>query len=305
VGKSLPYRAGLASLPIIFLVELIGLFGAYRRSAGRTKPVILVQFISLDVLPVYAFRVFTGCRVILYAIGSDILGERRVGQVAFLRWAVGKADRVLCTSRTIAEQIRRLGKVKPHILPSAFVGLDVPNTEQKLFDIVTVGDLSPLKGQSLLIDSSALLKRPARVAIVGDGDLRGDLESRAKKWAVAQVSFLGKLPRAQVLDTLSKSRLYVHTSLREGVPTSVLEAVWTGLPIIVVWSPYVDDLVSLYGFDITVVLERSPEALGAAIDNALRNYDHAAEATRRNKEELRRYTQAWSRNAAALIGGCS
>ncbi len=301
VGRRLPYRMDLTKLPVLLLAELVGLFRSYRSSRGRGRPVVVVHFVSLDALPAFIFRRFTHCRVLLYAIGSDILGKRRVGQTAFLRWAVRNADCVVCVNRSIEEQVHRLGCSRTAVLPSAFTGFETAGEEPKDFDIVTVGALIPLKMQSLLIDSCALVARPTKIAIVGDGPLRASLESRSAGLAGHEVVFLGELPREEVFAVLSRSRLYVQCSVYEGVPTSVLEAAWAGLPVVAIESGYTRDLVELYRLKLLVVGERSPAALASSLKHALDNYEEVASGAASNREALIQYERSWSRNAERLI----
>jgi glycosyltransferase involved in cell wall biosynthesis len=71
----------------------------------------------------------------------------------------------------------------------------------------------------------------AELQIAGDGPLRGRLVELAKKLDLAQrVSFLGALPHtAQFLSQLD---VFVLSSLNEGLPLVLLEAMAAGLPVV-------------------------------------------------------------------------
>ena len=71
----------------------------------------------------------------------------------------------------------------------------------------------------------------AELQIAGDGELRAELESFAQKLNLGnRISFLGGLPHtAQFLSQLD---IFVLSSLSEGLPLSILEAMAAGLPIV-------------------------------------------------------------------------
>lgn len=303
VGKRLQYRMSFPRLPVLLFAEFLGLFRAYKSMRGRKRPVVIVQFVSLDAVPAYAFRRLTRCRVLLYAIGSDILGKRGVGQTAFLRWAVKSADCVICVNRTIEDQVHRLGASRTAVLPTAFSGFETraEEAEEKVFDVVTVGALIPLKRHSLLIDSCGRLTRPTKVAIVGGGPLKESLTSQSARYPQHEFVFLGDMPREEVSAVLRRSRLYVQCSSYEGVPLSILEAMWSGVPVVAMASAYTSDLVELYHLNLLVVGEQSPAALAQAMASALDNEKKVASMGSGNLEALLEYTRSWSQGAQEIL----
>lgn len=104
--------------------------------------------------------------------------------------------------------------------------------ENVVFGIV--GRLEPEKDhQTLLHAFRALVNhRPeVRLLIVGDGSLRGELESRSQSLGLErQVKFLGA--RADIPDLLAALDVFVLSSVQEGVPLSVVEAMGAGKPVI-------------------------------------------------------------------------
>jgi glycosyltransferase involved in cell wall biosynthesis len=82
------------------------------------------------------------------------------------------------------------------------------------------------------------LKEPAlrdfRLQIIGDGPLRPDLEVLARHEGVSKrIHFLGRLPWADSMHRLARSRVLVHPSSREGSPWVVGEAAACGIPSVV------------------------------------------------------------------------
>jgi len=102
--------------------------------------------------------------------------------------------------------------------------------------IVTVSRLDSEKGIDRLIDSIALLihKLPdAGCLIVGWGPEMESLRKRvAEKGLIQHVSFVGYVPPGKVASFLKACNIFVLPSELEGVPSAVLEAMASGLPVV-------------------------------------------------------------------------
>lgn len=108
--------------------------------------------------------------------------------------------------------------------------------------VLHVGRLVAKKGTALLIDAFAkvLARRPeARLVIIGDGPLRPALERRAAGLGLGgSVRFLGARPPEEVADWMRCAWLLAAPSVtaadgdREGLPTVVVEAAASGLPVV-------------------------------------------------------------------------
>lgn len=103
------------------------------------------------------------------------------------------------------------------------------------FLLIYVGELSYRKHQDLLIEAISMLKGSIpklKLLLVGDGDLLNDYIDLAKRLGVEEnVEFLGY--RKDVNQLLSLSDVAISTSRQEGLPVNVMEAMATGLPLIV------------------------------------------------------------------------
>lgn len=100
--------------------------------------------------------------------------------------------------------------------------------------VAAIGSLTPQKGFDHLIDTVALLASqsiPVRLAIAGEGPLRAQIEERARNAGVAErVRLLGAIPDVRGL--LSAADLVAGSSLREGLPLWMLEAMACGRPVV-------------------------------------------------------------------------
>jgi glycosyltransferase involved in cell wall biosynthesis len=97
-----------------------------------------------------------------------------------------------------------------------------------------VARFAPQKNHALLLKSFAhgpASDPRAHLVLVGEGDLRAELEEQARKLNVAgKVHFLGL--RSDIPDVLGAMDAFVLSSDYEGNPLSVLEAMASGLPIV-------------------------------------------------------------------------
>ncbi len=155
--------------------------------------------------------------------------------------AVGHADAVVCMGSNAAAFMRertdaRLVVVNPGCVPHRPF-----RRVQKRYDLVFLGRLAPIKNVPLLLESIARLRAenlPVTLAVVGDGDQRPMLEAKARDLGIADlVTFAGM--QTDTEQWLAESRVFVLTSISEGLSLSLMEALSSALPAIV---PDVGDL---------------------------------------------------------------
>lgn len=135
--------------------------------------------------------------------------------------------------------------------------------------IFAVGRLTPAKGYPDLLAAVAQL-RPAhpavQVVIVGEGELRADLEAQIAALGLSgQVTLLGR--RDDVPRLLAAGDLFVSASHWEGFPNALLEALAAGLPVV---ATAVGEVPQLVGPDVGVVVPAErPDQLAAALAGLL------------------------------------
>jgi glycosyltransferase involved in cell wall biosynthesis len=106
----------------------------------------------------------------------------------------------------------------------------VPTDRARPFTIGTVGGLRGEKDHGVLLAALALMRRPARLLLVGDGPERAGLEARARDLGIAErVQFAGSCadpaPHYHAMD------LFALSSRTEQMPISLLEAMASGLAV--------------------------------------------------------------------------
>ncbi|MBI4469753.1 MAG: glycosyltransferase [Acidobacteria bacterium] len=102
------------------------------------------------------------------------------------------------------------------------------------FLVGAIGRLCPIKNYAMLLQAVALLLRSgidARLVFVGDGELRSELESMSKALAISdRVIFLGY--REDAASLCEDFDAVALSSLNEGTPLSLIEAMASGRPVV-------------------------------------------------------------------------
>jgi glycosyltransferase involved in cell wall biosynthesis len=183
----------------------------------------------------------SGCHLSYTIHGPDEFDDVPGQQLAFKMHA---ADSIVCISQFARSQLMRISS--PADWPKFTVcrlGVDASvfqatpraitaSTPQ----LVSVGRLTPAKGQVLLIQACAQLRDrgvPFHLTMVGDGPDRGRVETEiAKLQLQSQVSMTGSLTQAGVRAELARSDAFVLPSLAEGIPVVLMEAMASYVPCI-------------------------------------------------------------------------
>jgi glycosyltransferase involved in cell wall biosynthesis len=99
--------------------------------------------------------------------------------------------------------------------------------------IAAVGRLVAIKDYPALLAAFARIRaeRPARLAILGDGPLRGELAGRITAAGLAgDVELFGFQPNPFAF--LARARLLLHASHAEGLPGALIQAMACGAPVV-------------------------------------------------------------------------
>ncbi len=134
--------------------------------------------------------------------------------------------------------------------------------------IGTIGRLRPVKGHTHLLDAFARvagLSPRFCLAIIGGGELEKDLHLKAEALGLSgRVIISGALPNAYRY--LPAFDIFTMTSLSEGLPMAVLEAMATHLPVI---GTRVGGIPEALGDTALLVPAADPDALAGALRTAL------------------------------------
>lgn len=163
--------------------------------------------------------------------------------------------------------------------------------------IISVGVLRPAKGFKYLIEAFGKVKEnffEVTMIIIGEGFDRVELEKQAKN--LSDVHFLGRQNHGKIIEYLKAADIFVSSSInlpqdREGTPTSIMEAMAVGLPVVatrVGGSPYlVKD-----GVNGLLVNPKSPDELAEALIKIINSPDLALKMGAQNLEDIKQ--KDWS-----------
>ncbi|HEX2055428.1 MAG TPA: glycosyltransferase family 4 protein [Nitrospiraceae bacterium] len=155
-------------------------------------------------------------------------------------------------------------------------------------NVVCAARLIERKGQHHLLEALAQLRgscrRPVRVTLVGTGDAEPALRDLAVRLRIAEhVTFMGYVPREQMPQVYHAADIFALPSQQEGMSIALLEAMASGLPVIVTPTGGTDELVTKAANGDIV-----PWADVAALAAALKRMAEDAEARARMGAESRR-----------------
>jgi glycosyltransferase involved in cell wall biosynthesis len=158
--------------------------------------------------------------------------------------------------------------------------------------VVNVARYVGLKNQRLLLDALARLapERPRlRAALVGEGELRGELEAHAERLGLAdRVSLLGF--RADAVDVIAAADVFALSSDSEALPLTLLEAMTHGRPVVSTAVGSIPDAVA-DGESALLVPPGDVDAFSAALARLLDDPQLAARLGAAGRETVeRRYS---------------
>jgi glycosyltransferase involved in cell wall biosynthesis len=193
-----------------------------------------------------------------------------------------RADALTCVSEDMVKQYQRVFKNPPHVCVYNIV-VDT-ESRRKMREpvnhpwlvhktqpvLIAAGRLAPWKGFGDLIDAMVLLKnrRALRLLILGDGPLRSALQEKIDDGGLSEsVQLIGYVNNP--LQYFSRSDVFILSSHVEGLPNVLVEAMLCGCTPVATDCPTGPREVlqdGKYGYLVPV---QNPDALAAAIEQAL------------------------------------
>lgn len=290
-------RLSDASVPCLSLDKRPGKDpGCYWRlwkTLRRLRP-DLVQTYNLGTLDLAPIARLAGVARVVHAEHgwdvSDPRGENRKYR-AMRRWLAPCITRYVAVSADLERWLRATVGIAPTKLALIPNGIDTaryyaaaaaarnrqaPRARLGTFAppgtlvIGSVGRLDAVKDQASLIDAFHLLcagdpaaADPLRLVIVGEGQERARLETRIRDLRLQdRVRLLGN--RDDVAELLAEFDVFALSSIAEGIPLTVLEAMAAGLPVVATQVGGVAEVV-VDGDTGALVPAANPAALAAAL----------------------------------------
>ena len=134
--------------------------------------------------------------------------------------------------------------------------------------LITVGRLEREKGHTLLLDAIAMVRaRRVSLTVVGDGSELAALRAQAERLELSgQVRFLGRVGQDEIRDHYVRADAFCLSSLGEGIPVVLMEAMAMRMPVIAPRLMGIPELVQ-DGTSGLLFTPGRPDALAEAIDS--------------------------------------
>lgn len=207
------------------------------------------------------------------AVGwRDLLGSFPLRSIA--RYHARFADAIISLGGDLTNILRERCGTPPERLfeiPNAveleYVDAHLPIAADRIPGaMLFVGRLAANKGVDVLLQAMERVDDPeAQLFIIGDGPLRKSLEQKNND---SRVHFLGRVSDSELFRWYGRVECLVFSSLFEGMPTVILEAMAARLPVIATDIGAVRELVDSQNG--VLVPPANPDALADAIMNTLR-----------------------------------
>lgn len=203
------------------------------------------------------------------------------------------ASKIICLTGNQKQAIKQkydLNETKMVVVPNGvgeeyFVKREIYSKDP--LHILFVGRLAKQKNIPLLLESTALLKNRVIVNIVGDGEEAQNLKNLAFQLRLENVLFHGKKTGEELKQFYKKADIFLMTSRSEGMSLALLEAMASGLPIIV---PDISGAKDLLDDAAVFIKDTRPEIIAGAIDNLIFQPDYRKKLSEMVQKRAKKYT---------------
>jgi glycosyltransferase involved in cell wall biosynthesis len=156
----------------------------------------------------------------------------------------------------------------PNGVAEDFFYTKVRSLPKRKLNLLYVGRLATQKKVERLVEAMPLLKSPAQLTIVGDGEDMEKLIKISIKLKLKNITFTGRKNGTELREYYKNADAFVISSDREGMPLVVLEAMAAGLPIVASNVIGLNELVDGTGI---LVNNPSPKTFAESIDKLWQN----------------------------------
>lgn len=179
--------------------------------------------------------------------GSDILEfpQKSFLHKALMKIILNSANHIFATSNLLLEKAKTLTQKPISLIPFGVdTNLFQPTNQLKKDQLIigVVKSMESVYGIDVLIKAFALLKKEvadlnARLVLVGGGTRLEELKKLSKELSIdSLVEFTGKIKFEELPAVFSQFDIFANLSRSESFGVSVLEAMSSGLPVIVTFT---------------------------------------------------------------------
>lgn len=230
-------------------------------------------------------------------VSSGILGKLYLLHKKYVQGpAMRKAEKVIVLSNEQIGFIENTYRVKrdkivyiPNGINEVFFKPVVRENIGEKINLLYAGRLSVQKRLDRLVDVMASLDIPAKLTVVGDGEERGKIEKLIIDKKISNIELVGRKGPEELVEYCKASDVFLLSSVFEGMPLVVMEAMATGLPIIATNVQGTRELVSEVG---VLVDEPYTENFVREIKSVYKNNEILKKLSQNSIEKSKDYT--WS-----------
>lgn len=207
--------------------------------------IILKKIDDIDIIHLHSSKAGFLGRIVSFLLGKinrtiytphaisflrlDVSPKKREIFIAMEKFASFFGGKIVACSQSEKEAIEEQGIKNVTFINNGIKPLQIEkkeNTSNKI-TIISVGRLSIQKNPKLFNDIASEFKDNPNIKFIwcGDGELKSELTS-------PNIKCTGWIERKKLENYLANADIYLSTSLWEGLPLSVLEAMSIGLPIV-------------------------------------------------------------------------
>jgi len=181
-----------------------------------------------------------GKKTFIFIHGWDKEFALKLNKKLFVRFC-NKATGVFVLANEFKSELLKWG-IKVPILPATtkvdnrlLESFDINSRDGRIKTILFLARIEITKGILIAIDTFKILKQKypeLKFKIVGNGSALAKSKKYVIDNKITDVEFTGNLSGVALIDAFKSGDLYILPSYTEGMPTSVLEAMAFGLPVI-------------------------------------------------------------------------
>lgn len=222
-----------------------GFYAAARRALrDKALDVVSIHVPHLAVLSIPLLMVFLGRRwrrMSVYVVHNSFPPLKPRNSVLTVLALAAYRNIVVCggaVAASLPPVIRRIAGRNLVVIPN---GADIAGVRSVQpakrrgdgFSLISAARMEPAKRLDTAITAFARADLGcATLNLIGDGSQRGTLQSLADSLVPGKVRFAGMLPRESVYAEMKASDGFLSTSIIEGMPVAVLEAMAAGIPLV-------------------------------------------------------------------------
>lgn len=223
----------------------------FRKTVNIFKPDVVLSFMEganvLNIIVSKSLKNPNRCIVSVHGVLSKTKFRFKSIYRVLMKYLYNRSFKVIAVSGVIKQELIKNFGIYPDKIKVIYNPVDIKNIQAMAKEeinyplfikddipaLINVGRLNEQKGQFLLIKAFAELRKEAlcRLIIVGDGELESSLQDLARDLNVEKdVFFLGL--QKNPFKYIAKSEIFVLSSLSEGHPNVLIEAMSLGKPVV-------------------------------------------------------------------------